>query len=113
VPPPFEPNRFGAEEGHLNAWIRKFYLFVEGGNPNLNQGKREQMYIDMLETIGLADAEMMIAVKDKCLPWPEITYDLVAAAYPGMLPDKPEGYAEKTWKPTVYAPPVYRSREEF
>jgi len=67
----------------LHANVSKLYLYVEGGNPNLNQIKREGLFIDLLETIHPEDAELLLRLKDKKVK--ELSEKLVNEAYPGFL----------------------------
>jgi hypothetical protein len=43
------------------------YHFIKGGNPALNQNKREMMFVQMLEGLHKDEAELLIAAKDKSL----------------------------------------------
>ena len=45
-----------------------FYLFVKGGNDNLNQLRRETMFVELLENIDPEDAKLLAAIKDKKMP---------------------------------------------
>jgi hypothetical protein len=58
---------------------------MEGGNPNLNAIKREQIFIQMLESINADDAELLVAMKDKKSPYKNITKDIVVEAFPGLI----------------------------
>jgi len=46
---------------------RKLYHFIKGGNPTLNQNKRESMFVQMLEGLNENEANVLIAAKDKRL----------------------------------------------
>lgn len=82
---PYTPYEFDGLEHALYSEIRRLHLFVEGYNPGLNQVKRERLFIELLESIDPKDAEMMVAVKDKKLPWPGLTADIVLKAFPGLF----------------------------
>lgn len=83
--PPFkvsnykDPTRFYPE-------VRKLYLFVEGGQPNLNQIKREAIFLDILENIDEDEARLLLAIKDRKNPYKGLTSDIVLAVYPGLFP---------------------------
>jgi len=47
--------------------ISTLYHFVKGGNPSLKQPKREQMFIELLESLHESEAELLILAKDKGL----------------------------------------------
>ena len=60
----------------------KFFNFVKGGNDALNKIKRESMFINLLETLHVKEAEILILVKDKALGSKyKITKELVSEAY--------------------------------
>ena len=82
----FQPNKFD-EPKALHMEVSRFYLLVEGGNPNLKPQKREQIFIQMLENVNEDDAHLLIAMKDKKSPYKGITKDIVSAAFPGLLPE--------------------------
>jgi hypothetical protein len=85
-PAPYTPADLADENvGTLHSYIDKLYLFCEGGHPNLKQSRREQIYIQMLESIHPKDAAMMVAAKDKQLPYKGITKEIVNAAFPGLI----------------------------
>jgi len=85
--PPFEPLEFD-EPGRLYVEARKFYLFVEGGHPTITQMKRESLFISLLENVNKEEAKLLIAMKDKKSPIKGLTKNLVATAFPGLLPDE-------------------------
>lgn len=87
--PPYEPadpSEFGNLSGALYKEARKFYHFLEGGNPGLHQINRERMFIEMLGSIDPEDAKLLLAVKNKTIPYPGITPKLVNEAFPGLIP---------------------------
>lgn len=83
--PPYTPCEYPNQENMLYAESRRLYLFLEGGNPNLKPIRREQMFIDLLQSIDVNDAKMLLAAKEKTLPWKEITPKLVQKAFPGIF----------------------------
>lgn len=87
-PPPYKPCDFLDQEGRLYTEARKLYLFIEGGNPNLTKVKREMLFIQLIESLDKRDAELLIAIKDKKLPYKEITEKIVRGAFPDLLPNK-------------------------
>ena len=84
--PPYKPNDLVDQENVLIRDARKLAYFVEGAYPGLKQVKREQMFIEMLETVAPADAKLLCAIKDKKLPWKGISPDMVREAFPGLIP---------------------------
>jgi len=57
----------GTEHTLLQKEVRRLYHFIKGGNPALNQNKREMMFVQMLEGLHKDEAELLIAAKDKTL----------------------------------------------
>ena len=51
----------------LSYEARKLYHYIEGGNPQLSQNKREIMFVQLLEGLHPAEAEIVVAAKDKVL----------------------------------------------
>jgi hypothetical protein len=80
-------SRDGDLDSKLYREYRKLYIFCKGGVDNLDQRKRENLFKQLLESVHPDDAELLLAVKDKYLPYPGIDYELFQEAYPGILPD--------------------------
>ena len=57
----------GTEHTQLAHEAKKLYHFIKGGNNNINQNKREMMFVQMLEGLHKEEAELLIAAKDKIL----------------------------------------------
>jgi hypothetical protein len=57
----------GTEHSVLAYEARKLYHFMEGGNADITQGKRETMFIQMLEGLHESEADVLCAAKDKVL----------------------------------------------
>ena len=70
--------------------VRTFYIFCEGGGANVNQIRREAIFIQLLEKIHPDEAKVVIAMKDKKFNelYDTITYDVVREAFPDMLPER-------------------------
>jgi hypothetical protein len=84
--PPYRP--FAESEPDISGLYqeeRKLYLFIKGGNPNLNQVRRETLFVQLLESIHPKEAELLIAVKDRKLPYKGITKEIVQEAFPKLL----------------------------
>jgi hypothetical protein len=71
-------------EGNIYNETRRLYLFVEGGHPSLSQARRETLFVQLLEQVCPADAELLLAIKDKFMPFPSMTVELFRAAYPNI-----------------------------
>jgi hypothetical protein len=83
--PPYKPNDLVDQHHRLFTEARKLYLFIEGGNPNLKQVRREQLFIELLETVDPEDAKLLLSVKEKHIPYPGVSKEVVAKAFPNIL----------------------------
>lgn len=86
--PPYTPlpNDADAEITMGNAQ-RQFYLFVEGtadAQRNLKQTRREQLFIQLLESVNPAECKVLLGMKDRKLPYKGVTRKLVAEAFPNL-----------------------------
>jgi hypothetical protein len=86
--PPFKPCPHPGQETRLISEARRLYLFIKGGNPNLNKIRREALFIELLESIHPNDAILLNAVKNKKIPYKGITAKLVNEAFPGLIGEK-------------------------
>lgn len=83
--PPYKKNEApaGTEHTYLEQESRLFYHFVKGGNDSLNRTKREQIFIQVLESVHQDEAELLLLVKDKKLQDKyKITKNIVKEAFP-------------------------------
>lgn len=83
--PPFKPNPYPGQELRLYAENRRLYIFIEGQAPNISRIRREQLFIEILEAVCPEDAALLIAMKDKKMPFASITGKLVNEAFPGLI----------------------------
>lgn len=84
--PPYKENDIIDEDmSGLYQEDRRMYLFIEGGNPNLHPIRRETLFIQMLESVNPKEAKLMLAVKNKKLPYKGITKEVVKEAFPNLL----------------------------
>lgn len=85
--PPYKPSEeFEDNDSGLYRELRKMYIFIEGSSvSNIHPIKRERLFIDFLESINPKEAVLMIAVKDKTLPYKSINKKLIDEAFPGLL----------------------------
>lgn len=81
--PPYTPCDPVNSEGFLYSQAKRMYLFAEGGS-NLPNLRREALFIELLESVHPKDAELILAMKDKTLPY-GITPQLIVKAFPGLL----------------------------
>ncbi len=57
----------GTEHSSLSYESRKLYHFIRGGDNQINQNKRESMFVQLLEGLHESEAAILIAAKDKKL----------------------------------------------
>jgi len=57
----------GTEHSSLSYESRKLYHFIRGGNPQINQNKRESMFVQLLEGLHESEAAVLVSAKDKKL----------------------------------------------
>lgn len=81
---PFKPTDVLDVEGRLLHELRRLYLFVEGGNPNLTKMRRETLFIQLLESIHPKDAILLNSIKDRKLPFKGLTKKIVQQAFPDI-----------------------------
>jgi hypothetical protein len=90
TPPPWKKNDYIGVEGMLYNEVRRLKIFVQGGGyEQLNQVKRESLFISLLEDVDNSDAELlvkMIAQK----PIKGLPKSVVEAAFPQDYPKKTE-----------------------
>lgn len=89
--PPFKRNPKELDlQGVLHSEYRRFYLFVDcPDSKDIRQVKREQAYIGLLEMVDPDDADLLLAMKRRHIPYNGITYKLVKKAFPNMTKDWP------------------------
>ena len=76
----------GTEHTRLDQQDRLFHNFIEGGNYDLSNTKKELMLIQMLEGIHESEAEVLCLVKDKELGKKyRITQNVVSEAFPTIV----------------------------
>ena len=83
--PPYKPNEapVGTEHTWLKQEVKRMFHFLKGGNPQLSQMKRDNMFIQMLEGLSKEEAELLIWAKDNELNkhYKGLTSNLVKEAF--------------------------------
>lgn len=82
--PPYKKNELVDQENIMHSEATYIRYFVEGFNPDLKQNKREMMFVQFLERLAPADAELLCSIKDK-KPIKGITIGHVREALPGLI----------------------------
>lgn len=89
TPPPWNKNEFEDEaKSLLYREARRLRIFVEGGGyDNLNQIKREQLFISLLEDVDNDDAEILVQMISK-KPFKGLTKKTVMEAFPDLITEE-------------------------
>lgn len=84
--PPYKPQPKEADcQATLYANLRKFGVFLETGPyPNMRPYKRESQFVQFLESLDPDDAKLVIAIKDKKLPYKGMNRKLFEEAWPAL-----------------------------
>ena len=69
----------------LYANMRKFGIFINNGPyPDMQSMQRETQFVQFLESLDPDDAKLVIAIKDKKMPYKGITKKLFEEAWPAL-----------------------------
>lgn len=85
--PPYTPTNLVDQEHILLKEADKIRYFVKGFFPDLAQAKREMMFIEFLERVAPNDAKLLLAIKEKKMPFPGITIQHIKEGLPGLIPE--------------------------
>jgi len=94
----------GLSQSNLFRESRKLRIFVKGsGYDHLKSAKREQLFIELLESIHQDEAELVLQIMVDRKLQTSITYNDAFHAFPGLLPEKSEKKpkSKKVSKPKV------------
>jgi len=84
--PPFQANLPESVPSSLHRKHRDFGYFVKGAvADSMPAWKRERMFIQMLESIHPADAELVLSMVEKKSPVKFLTKKLVQEAFPKLI----------------------------
>lgn len=85
TPPPWKKNDYVGVEGMLYKETRRLRIFIKGGGyDNLNQAKRENLFISLLEDIDNNDAELLCKMISK-KPFKGLTLKTLQQAFPDLI----------------------------
>ena len=85
---PYTPNDAPTPEAQskLASEYRTLYNFIVGGNYDINNTRREVLFIQLLESLHADEAEVLCLVKDKKLAKKyKISFPVVKEAYPDIV----------------------------
>ena len=88
TPPPWKKNNYVGVEGMLYKEVRRLRIFVKGGGyDDLNQVKRENLFISLLEDIDNSDAELLCKIITH-KPIKGLPRSVIEEAFPGLISKK-------------------------
>ena len=73
-----------ADDRLIRAW-RQFKYLVKGG-PVMKQAKREDIYLNILRAVHRSEAELLMSIVDKKIPYKGLTRALMLETFPDWLP---------------------------
>jgi hypothetical protein len=83
--PPYNPSKFEDSRGLLYSEIRRLRIFIKGmGYDNLNQTKREALFISLLEDIHREDAQLLVDMITK-RGYKELSVAIINESFPGLI----------------------------
>ena len=83
--PPYKPlDKSFDNQGMFYSEMRRMYIFLEGKS-NLTQGRREQLFIEILEQLDPDDSALLIEAKDRKIKG--VSKKIVKQAYDDFLMD--------------------------
>jgi hypothetical protein len=88
--PSYKENQNVDSHGMLrnNSNLRKFKIFIKNnGYDTLDKTKRENIFIDLLETVDKDDAKIILAAKNRKLPFRKLNKAFIRKAFPTLLED--------------------------
>ena len=74
-----------ADDRLIRAW-RQFQYLVKGG-PNTPQARREDIYLNILRSVHRSEAELLMSVVGKKIPYKGMTRALMLETFPDWLPE--------------------------
>lgn len=93
--PPYTPTEHPDTYGALYREARKLKYFVKGyGGDDLPTAKRENLFIEMLESVHPTDAELLIKMIAQ-KPLKGLPPSVINGLCPGLVPEKPSKKGQK------------------
>lgn len=87
-PPPYKESGLIDIEGRMYVEAKRLRIFVKGGGyDNLNQTKRERIFIEILESVKPEDAKVLLQMISQ-KPFKGVPRSVVEEAFPEMFPHK-------------------------
>jgi hypothetical protein len=87
--PPYQPSEYPDSQGMLYKELRKMKYFLAGSDMNITRVRREQLFIQMLESIDKHDAILLCKVISQ-KPMKGLTKAVINAAFGDIIRGKVE-----------------------
>lgn len=100
------------ESGPFYHSIKRWHIFRPASevptNGAIKKHLREQQFISLYEGVADRDADLLIAIKDKKLPWETLNAEFVVDAVPELFPStfRPGSEDATDYKPVQTAPTI-------
>lgn len=88
--PPYHAGPPSMNSKLIYGQIRLINYLTNEFTGNLTPLKREQMFIQILESVSPEEAELIVQMKEKKLKVTGLSYNLVQETFPHLLPNKTE-----------------------
>lgn len=85
--PEYEKNPYLDQEPTLYQSMRKMGKFLVDGYPGLTIEKKKLLFVQLLESVAPLDAELLVSMKARKIPWSKLGPKTVRLAFPGLLPE--------------------------
>jgi hypothetical protein len=83
--PPYKESEAVGTEGMLYKETRRLRIFIKGGGyDDLNQVKRENLFIQLLQTVDKKDAKLLLKMIEQ-KPLTGIPTSVIQKAFPGLI----------------------------
>jgi hypothetical protein len=105
--PPYKDNELTEQESNLYSEIRRLYIFHKGTGDHVAAAKKELNFIQLLENVTVLDAKVLLAIKEKTLPY-GFTRKQMVEIFPGLLTELQE--EPKPQAKPIASEPVKRGR---
>ena len=97
--PPYTPSKFEDSRGLLYSEVRRLPIFIKGmGYDNLNQAKRESIFISILEEVHKDDAQLMVDMIT-IRAYKELSAAVINESFPGLIEIEVQPEPKKVTKP--------------
>lgn len=83
--PEYKKNDLPDNQNILYKELRRLYIFVDGGNNNLKQNRREELFLQLLESVDAEDSILLLSMKNRKLPFKNLTEALIKEAFPDLF----------------------------